>query len=297
MGATFRATVGAYAKPGYMILIGILLVVVFGAVGPMYGWWIQEAMIAINKAYVEVQFGMDTSPIDETLPWCGWMLLACVVISVTKGISMVLMAYVSENIVAGVRRDMYEAVMRKDIGWHDDRFNSAGVMTATLASDVQLLNGVSSEGLSVQIEALVAVLSAMIMAFYFSWPMALCTIGILPFLMIAATIAAKADNENMLNIEEQKGSDEGSDDSKQSQILCSDSIQHYKTVASFGNDQLLIDEFSAINIRQAKADDKAAKWYALSLAISVAVQNGVFALLYLAIGELAAAYPDTEACR
>ena len=54
MGKTFRATVGAYAKPGYMILIGILLVVVFGAVGPMYGWWIQEAMIAINKAYLEV---------------------------------------------------------------------------------------------------------------------------------------------------------------------------------------------------------------------------------------------------
>jgi hypothetical protein len=47
-----------------------------------------------------------------------------------------------------------------------------------------------------------AVLSAMIMAFYFSWPMALCCIGILPFLMVAATIAAKADNENMLNIEE-----------------------------------------------------------------------------------------------
>ena len=49
-------------------------------------------------------------------------------------------------------------------------------------------------------------------------------------------------------------------------------------------------------MRQAKADDRSAKWYAVSLAISVAVQNGVFALLYLAIGELAAAYPDVEAC-
>ena len=44
----------------------------------------------------------------------------------------------------------------------------------------------------------------------------------------------------------------------------------------------------------AKDDDKAAKWYALSLGISVAVQNGVFALLYLAMGELYAAYPDPE---
>ena len=171
-------------------------------------------MIAINKAYVENLFGLDTSPIDETLPWCGWMIFGCVVISVTKAVSMILLSYVSENIVAGVRSDMYEAVLRKDIGWHDDRFNSAGVMTATLASDVQLLNGVSSEGMSIQIEAMIAVLSAMIMAFIFSWPMALCCIGILPFIMVAGTIAAKADNENMLNIEEAKGTDEVSDDTK-----------------------------------------------------------------------------------
>ena len=203
MEKTFRTTVGAYAKPGYMILVGILFIIPFGGIAPMYGWWIQEAMIAINKAYAEVEYlGMDTSAIDETLPWCGWMIAGCIVISVTKAVSMILLTHVSENIVAGVRRDMYEAVLRKDIGWHDDRFNSAGVMTATLASDVQLLNGVSSEGMSIQIEAMIAVLSAMIMAFIFSWPMALCCIGILPFIMVAGTIAAKADNENMLAIEE-----------------------------------------------------------------------------------------------
>ena len=149
MAKTFRTTVGAYAKPGYMILLGVILVLGYGAVGPMYGWWVQEAMNAMNKAYVEIELGMDVSPIDEVLPWCGVIMLACVIVSTMKAISMVMLSYVAENIVAGVRKDMYEAVMRKDIGWHDDRFNSAGVMTATLASDVQLLNGVSSEGLSV----------------------------------------------------------------------------------------------------------------------------------------------------
>ena len=54
MSKTFRTTVGAYAKPGWMIMIGVILVIGFGAIGPMYGWWMQEAMIAINKAAVEV---------------------------------------------------------------------------------------------------------------------------------------------------------------------------------------------------------------------------------------------------
>jgi len=54
-----------------------------------------------------------------------------------------------------------------------------------------------------------------------------------------------------MNMESQEGSDdmEQSDDLKESKLLCSDSISNYKTVASFGNDSLLIDRFGSINDR------------------------------------------------
>jgi ABC-type transport system involved in Fe-S cluster assembly fused permease/ATPase subunit len=44
-----------------------------------------------------------------------------------------------------------------------------------------------------------------------------------------------------------EGSDDKSAEVKQSQIIVSDSIANYKTVASFGNDQILLDEFNALN--------------------------------------------------
>ena len=47
-------------------------------------------------------------------------------------------------------------------------------------------------------------------------------------------------------------------------------------------------------MRQARTEDKASFMYALSLGISVALQNGVFGLLYLAAAELHAEWPDTE---
>lgn len=75
-------------------------------------------------------------------------------------------------------------------------------MTGTLASDVQLLAGISSEGVGAQMEGLFAVLSGMTMAFIFSWPLALCTIGLLPVFIISGIIQAKADQENMMNMEE-----------------------------------------------------------------------------------------------
>ena len=95
---------------------------------------------------------------------------------------------VSENITGKVRQDLYESILRKDIGWHDHRDNSAGIMTGTLASDVQLLKGVSSEGVGAQIEGTVAVLTGMIAAFIISWPLALVTIGLLPIFLICGAI-------------------------------------------------------------------------------------------------------------
>lgn len=81
-------------------------------------------------------------------------------------------------------------------------------------------------------------LSGMTMAFIFSWPLALCTIGLLPVFLICGAIQQKADQENMMNMDAVEGSEdmEKTDDSKMSKLLCSDSIANYKTVASFGND-------------------------------------------------------------
>jgi len=55
---------------------------------------------------------------------------------VAKAGSIICLSRVSENITENIRKDLYTAVLRKDLGWHDDRNNSSGVMTATLASDV-----------------------------------------------------------------------------------------------------------------------------------------------------------------
>lgn len=124
-----------------------------------------------------------------------------IIILISKSISGVLLTKVSETITGAVRKDLYESIIRKDIGWHDHRENSSGIMTGTLASDVQLLNGVSSEGIGVQIEGGVAVLTGVVAAFILSWPLALCTIGLLPVFLICGAIQQKADQENMMNME------------------------------------------------------------------------------------------------
>ena len=64
------------------------------------------------------------------------MIIGSFGIFLTKGIASTLLSKVSENITSSVRTDLYENIIRKDIGWHDHRENSSGIMTGTLASDV-----------------------------------------------------------------------------------------------------------------------------------------------------------------
>ena len=147
-GAAFKKAMTGYAKPGWMIFLGFVGTAIFAVVSPMYGYFIMKTMNSLNEGFAERAAGtLDGTVLDKALPWCIAMIIGACIIFISKAIGGVMLSRVSENITGQVRQDLYESILRKDIGWHDHRENSAGIMTGTLASDVQLLKGVSSEGL------------------------------------------------------------------------------------------------------------------------------------------------------
>jgi ATP-binding cassette subfamily B (MDR/TAP) protein 1 len=126
----------------------------------------------------------------------GWVLLivGCTfVVSIGKGVSVMFTGRVTQNMIAGVRQQVYEATMRQDIGWHDNRNNSAGVITATLASDVQLLSGIGVQSMVLSAEGGLAILTGVVFAGIFSWPFLIIGFVSIPLVLISGAIAAKAD--------------------------------------------------------------------------------------------------------
>jgi len=225
----FSSAVNAHSKPVWKLVVAFLCVFIVGGICPLFGWFVMEAMNKMNMA----KFA-GLSAFDESIPWILIMFGSCFVLFIAKGVAGVLTAHITTNVINETRKDLYQNIMRKDIGWHDLRENGAGVMTSTLASDVQLMNGLSAEGNAAQIEATSALLVAIIFSAVVSWPMTLVGLAITPLIIICGTIAAKADNEQMMNVKQQEGSDDKTTEEKESQILASDSIINYKTVASFG---------------------------------------------------------------
>jgi hypothetical protein len=55
------------------------------------------------------------------------------------------------------------------MGWFDEKENTPGVLSATMASDAQTINGVSAEGLASTLEGLFAVLAGIVIGFAYNW--------------------------------------------------------------------------------------------------------------------------------
>ena len=124
--------------------------------------------------------------------------------------------------------------MKKNIGWFDDRSNSPGVLTSVLASDVQKLNGASSEGMGVMTESSFALVCGIIIGFVFEWRLTLVALGCVPFMMFGGAVESKLQTGM---------SDPDQAAYKESQLLASDAILNYRTVAGLNADMVIAAKY------------------------------------------------------
>ena len=74
-----------------------------------------------------------------------------------------------ENVALNIRKVLYGNLMKKNIGWFDEKDNAPGILTSTLAQDAQVINGVCTEGLAAQMESGFAILTGVIIGFVYCW--------------------------------------------------------------------------------------------------------------------------------
>jgi hypothetical protein len=86
---------------------------------------------------------------------------------------------------------MYSAILKKHTGWFDDKENTPGILSTSLASDAQVINGVSAEGLASIIVAGFSVLTGIAIGFIYCWQESLVCIGTTPFTIFGGGMQVK----------------------------------------------------------------------------------------------------------
>ncbi|KAK4425202.1 ABC transporter B family member 20 [Sesamum alatum] len=91
-----------------------------------------------------------------------------------------------EKMTERVRRMMFSAMLRNEVGWFDEEENSADNLSMRLANDATFVRAAFSNRLSIFIQDSAAVVVAVLIGMFLQWRLALVALATLPILMVSA---------------------------------------------------------------------------------------------------------------
>lgn len=170
-----------------------------------------------------------------------------------------------------MRSTLYKGFLTKHVGWFDNRDNAPGILTSALANDASTLNGASTEGLAVIMEAAFALLVGMAIGFSYDWRVALVAVACTPFMAVGAFIQGRFQAGMAV---------ESNDDYKEANLLVGDTISNYRTIASFAHNDRIAMRYSQYLERPYRNGMRKSHTIGITFGFSQFVQYATFALLF-----------------
>ena len=89
----------------------------------------------------------------DLLIYCGILLLIGIISFTSTFFEKYLFGCLGETMSRNIREETYGSILRKHVGWFDLTENTSGQLTTILSTEVNQLNGASSESLAIMLEA------------------------------------------------------------------------------------------------------------------------------------------------
>lgn len=83
-----------------------------------------------------------------------------------------------------LRVKLFESLLRKNIGWFDNKNRAPGVLVNMISEDITAINGLTTEVAGIACEAFLGLALSCLVCFYFSWRLALVVTVTCPFMVL-----------------------------------------------------------------------------------------------------------------
>ncbi|KAH7459719.1 ABC transporter B family member 11 [Phytophthora ramorum] len=231
-GKTLNTVSGSIDIDNFMALGGVSSVFK-GAVYPLAGMFIAK----IIHLYFELQ-----KTKHELLHDMRYYSLALGCLAIVCGASFTLTEYwfgiASSRLVTRVRLATYSAMLRQEAGWFDHKENSSGSLVSRLATDSAILQSMTSDFLNRSLMTGTTFIIIFAISFYYSWEMTLIMIVTTPFL-VGVNFVRLQQMSGQMNAKKNNHADAAAGS------LLSEAIDSIRTVASFGMEKSLTQQYAA----------------------------------------------------
>ncbi|KAL0985500.1 hypothetical protein UPYG_G00157680 [Umbra pygmaea] len=176
-----------------------------------------------------------------------------------------------EVLTMRLRKQVFTAMMRQEIGWFDDNNNAVGVLTTRLATDASLVKGAAGSRLGLLTNCVCALTIAIVVAFIFCWQLTLLILACVPFLVGANFIQMRAFAGHA-------SKDQGA--LEQSGKISTETVENFKTVVALTREDVFFHRFMDSLDKPYKNGLIKAPIYGLTFAISQAIPYMVNAAIF-----------------
>ncbi|KAK9684162.1 hypothetical protein RND81_10G190600 [Saponaria officinalis] len=161
-------------------VLGSIGAAIFGSFNPLLAY----VIALIVTTYYRISEGHHQR--HEVDKWC--LIIACmgIVTVVANFLQHFYFGIMGEKMTERVRRMMFSAMLRNEVGWFDDEENSADTLSMRLANDATFVRAAFSNRLSIFIQDSAAVIVAVLIGMLLQWRLALVALATLPVLTVSA---------------------------------------------------------------------------------------------------------------
>ncbi|KAL0303686.1 UNVERIFIED_CONTAM: ABC transporter B family member 20 [Sesamum radiatum] len=118
--------------------------------------------------------------------WCLIIAGMGIVTVVANFLQHFYFGIMGEKMTERVRRMMFSAMLRNEVGWFDEDENSADNLSMRLANDATFVRAAFSNRLSIFIQDSAAIVVALLIGMFLQWRLALVALATLPILILSA---------------------------------------------------------------------------------------------------------------
>ena len=96
-----------------------------------------------------------------------------------------------DNLTLKLRVKLFEAILRKHIGWFDNKDRAPGILTNIITEHISQVNGLTTQAIGIICEAALGLIISVLICFFFSWRLGLVVAALSPLMVLGGLGMAK----------------------------------------------------------------------------------------------------------
>jgi len=211
--------------------LSILVAIINAVTMPAFGFLLSNLMFVIIE-------GPDSPTFAENRDY--WILFGVFIMlgSATVGfMQKLIFSYSGEAMTLKVRKDLFREIMYKNVSWFDRKSKAPGILSVVFSEDITNLNGLSTETIGALCETFFCIIVGVSVSALFEWRMSLVCLAATPMVMLGGVLMAKLQWKSG-KAGRGEAVEKVEDPYDKSNALLSDVITNYRTVISFGQENI-----------------------------------------------------------